>query len=123
LRLKLDENLAARGLDLLLQAGHDVTTVQQQGLTSASDSHLLRVCAAEERGLVTLDLDFANTLLFNPRDHAGIVVLRFKGKVTRSELRRRFLLLIEGLSRGTVAGCLWVVDSRRIRIFDPTEDA
>lgn len=51
---------------LLRQAGHDVATVVEQGLTSADDSVLIGVCHSEKRCLVTLDLDFSNPLQFNP---------------------------------------------------------
>jgi hypothetical protein len=36
-KLKLDENLSARASAVLLEAGHDVSTVAQQKLQSATD--------------------------------------------------------------------------------------
>lgn len=66
MRLKLDENLGARGAELLRAAGHDVATVYEQKLGSANDVRVLEVCVGEKRCLVTLDLDFANPLAFPP---------------------------------------------------------
>ena len=37
---------------------------------------VIAACGSEARGLVTLDLDFANPLVFPPEDFAGIAVLR-----------------------------------------------
>jgi hypothetical protein len=75
-RLKLDENIGARGVELFLRAGHDVATVTEQGLSSSRDENLLRVCVSEKRCLVTLDLGFSNPLVFKPSEYEGIVVLR-----------------------------------------------
>ena len=59
-RAKLDENLGRTCLDLLSAAGHDVSTVFEQGMTSWPDESLLAVCREEGRVLVTLDMDFSN---------------------------------------------------------------
>lgn len=63
MKLKLDENQGERGRQVLSAAGHDVCTVAVQKLEGAADAELLRRCAAEQRALVTLDLDFANPLV------------------------------------------------------------
>jgi len=41
-RLKLDENIGHRGLEVLINAGHDVMTVRDQGLQGATDAGLHR---------------------------------------------------------------------------------
>lgn len=64
MKIKLDENLGQRGAELFRAAGHDVATVPGQGLCSASDRELIMACKAEKRCLVSLDLDFANPLVF-----------------------------------------------------------
>ncbi|MBI4860678.1 MAG: DUF5615 family PIN-like protein [Candidatus Riflebacteria bacterium] len=81
MRLKLDENLGQRGADLLRAAGHDVATVADQKLCSSSDRELVAVCQREQRGLVTLDLDFANPLLFPPHRYAGMTEIDRPGEL------------------------------------------
>ncbi len=66
MKLKLDENLGNRGAELFRAAGHEVATVSEQLLTSASDEKLINTCHAEQRCLITLDLDFSNPLRFAP---------------------------------------------------------
>jgi predicted nuclease of predicted toxin-antitoxin system len=115
MRLKLDENLGRRGAEALRSAGHDVATVVEQGLGSSSDRDLLAVCHAENRCLVSLDLDFANPLLFNPAAHAGIAVLRLPPKPAPAHLSRAIQTLVFGLRTETIAGKLWIVEVDRIR--------
>jgi predicted nuclease of predicted toxin-antitoxin system len=75
MKFKLDENIGQRGKLLLIEAGHDVSTVLEQGLTSSPDTEVIEVCRQEGRGLVTLDLDFSNPIRFDPFLYAGTAVL------------------------------------------------
>ena len=50
MKLKLDENIGRRGLDLLTGAGHDAMTVRDQHLQGISDEVLFDVCVRERRG-------------------------------------------------------------------------
>jgi len=81
-KLKLDENVDIRVVSFLRLAGHDVATVQSQGLSSASDVELINVCRSEGRCLVTGDRGFGNRIRFNPPDYAGILVIRLPSRPT-----------------------------------------
>jgi len=122
IRIKLDENLGNRGAAMFRDAGYDVATVFQQGLTSTADRALIDVCRTEDRCLVTLDLDFSNPLLFNPAEFAGIAVLRPTARPTAEDLLRTVGVLIAGLSRSDIRGKLWTVERGRIREYSPEED-
>lgn len=76
MKFKLDENFGTRTQRIFRAAGHDVQTVRDEGLQGSSDQHLYDVCRFEQRCLVTLDLDFADTIRFQPVQGAGIAVIR-----------------------------------------------
>ncbi len=111
------ENLGQRRAELLRQAGHDVATVIEQGLQSTFDPDLIKVCLAEERCLVTLDLDFSNPLCFDPAEYAGIVVLRLPGIATPQDLLDAFETLIGALETEEVTGKLWIIQRGRLRVY------
>jgi predicted nuclease of predicted toxin-antitoxin system len=115
---KVDENLGRRCVDVLRSAGHDATTVPEQGLCSASDEELITACSSEGRVLVTLDLDFANPLVFRPSSYAGIAVLRLPRRTTADDITRAARVLVGGLSTRGIKGKLWVVRGDRIREYD-----
>jgi predicted nuclease of predicted toxin-antitoxin system len=121
MKLKLDENLGSRFIEPLAAAGHDVSTVLAQKITSASDETLATVCGIEERCLVTLDLDFANPLRFDPTRHAGIVVLRVGNPITTSKLAEAVATLIEALQTHDVRKRLWVIQAGRLREYRARE--
>ena len=79
------------------------------------DERVIEVCTREQRAPVTLDLDFSNILAYPPAKFAGIVVLRLADQVhvtVEGAIRR----MLDLLSREPVAGTLWIVEDRRIRI-------
>lgn len=76
MRIKLDENLGERGKEIFKKYGHDALSVYDQKLESSSDNDLIQICNAEERCIVTLDMDFANPLNYQPSKYNGIAVIR-----------------------------------------------
>ena len=117
MRLKLDENLDEECAALLRQAGHDVTTVPSQKLWARPDREIAEICKTEDRSLITLDLDFANPLIFEPSRYPGIAVLRLPAKATAAHIYRVLRTLIAGLRGKPLRGDLWVVRVGRIRMF------
>jgi predicted nuclease of predicted toxin-antitoxin system len=119
LKVKLDENLGNRTIELFRETGHEVATVSGQGFGGSTDDGLIEACRAEGRVLVTLDLDFSNVLRFPPEQYAGIAVLRVPHPVELGTIRERVRVLLRASEREDLSGRLWIVEQDRIREYTP----
>jgi len=117
MKFKLDENLGKTAVGILRDAGHDVQTVPAQGLCKATDRELIATCQSERRGLVTLDLDFGNPLLFDPAEYTGIAVLRLPPRPSHQDIGDACQTLIAALKQGDISGKLWIVQRGRVREY------
>ncbi len=122
MNLKLDENLGANFASLFRDAGHDASTVRDQGMSGVADHELIRTCHREGRGLVTLDTGFANSLVFPPKEYSGIAVLRLRSKLRQTDLFAAASTLLAALKSTSFAGKLWIVELSRIREYQPVDD-
>jgi predicted nuclease of predicted toxin-antitoxin system len=114
LKFKIDENLPTEYAPILREAGFEADTVSDEKLSGAGDSVLSERCRAEDRVLMTLDLDFANVQAYPPKSHPGIVVFRSKSqdKPTLVALLKR---LVPALLQFSPKRQLWIVEPDRIR--------
>jgi len=90
-------------------------TIHDQQLVGEPDPRIAAVCLAEQRALVTLDLDFSDIRTYPPGEFGGIVVLRPRTQGRESVLklvaRLVSLLVSERLDNN-----LWILDEHNLRI-------
>ncbi len=117
MKFKLDENLPELVRDTLNELGHDAHTVAEEGLSGAQDATVLQACVAENRILITLDLDFSDIRAYPPGSYPGVWVLRpTKQTFNAIEALVRAGVRLSAVER--VLGQLWVIDDKRVRIRD-----
>ncbi|GAA4449086.1 hypothetical protein GCM10023189_07990 [Nibrella saemangeumensis] len=75
LRLLSDENISPVLLDYLLERGCDVVSVEQAGLTGASDVKVLEWAYQELRVILTQDSDFGKLAFVHKKPFIGIIRL------------------------------------------------
>jgi predicted nuclease of predicted toxin-antitoxin system len=117
LKFKLDENLPDLVRQSLTALGFDAHTVAEEHLAGAPDDEVLQACVAEDRILITLDLDFSDIRAYPPGSYPGIWVLR----PSKQTFKAIEALVQAGLRVATierVPGQLWVIDEKRVRIRD-----
>jgi predicted nuclease of predicted toxin-antitoxin system len=116
LRIKLDENFGARWIRFFVEAGHDASTIPEEGLSGASDEEVFQACVRERRTLFTLDLDFANPLRFPPDRTEGILVLRPR-RLAFAQIETVLGLALREAGEESVKGSVWIVEPTRVRKY------
>jgi len=117
MELKLDENIDPRAKKILVQAGHDVVSVQEEALVGTPDEVLVAKVRDEGRCLVTLDMDFANILAYPPEKYGGLVVLHHPRPTVKGllDLVRQLAISLRSYNP---RGQLWIVEPGRLRIHE-----
>ena len=115
MRFKTDENVPSIVVSRLRSDGHEVASVQDEGLDGIDDATLAIVCLAESRVLLTHDLGIADVRRFPPASHAGLVVLKpaRQGPVHSARILE---LIRERLRTADLRGQLWIVGESGLRI-------
>lgn len=116
MKFKLDENFGQRTLNVFKEAGYEVHTTREEGLTGATDARIYEACEQEQRCLITLDLDFSDVIRFSPQTTGGIIVIRLPRNPTLSTLESLVRQCLLSLKQNKVAGQLWIIEPGRIRI-------
>ncbi|MEW6183331.1 MAG: DUF5615 family PIN-like protein [Bacillota bacterium] len=122
MRFKLDENLGRQVQQLFRDAGHEVETVWDEGLQGSSDQTIYNTCYAENRCLVTFDLDFSNVIRFPPGKTGGIVIFRLPQNPKLSLLENLVRQFLRKIKQLPVDKQLWIVEPARIRIHERPDD-
>jgi predicted nuclease of predicted toxin-antitoxin system len=115
MKFKLDENLPLEIAVTFQDSGHEVDTVQSEGLVGAPDVEILDHARAEDRILLTLDKGIADVRLFPPSEYPGIVLFR-PATSGRGEVLRFVQQALPNLLSTNVSGHLVIISPRGIRV-------
>jgi predicted nuclease of predicted toxin-antitoxin system len=121
-RFLLDANMPRSALQSLRAHGHDAVHVRDVGLGDAADALIAERARADNRALISRDLDFADVRRYPPGRATGIVVLRLPENWTAAQINRlleRFLSMRQLVE--CIPGRLVMLDPRQVR-FRPALD-
>jgi predicted nuclease of predicted toxin-antitoxin system len=102
----------------LQNLGHDVHITDDEGLIGSADQEIWRIAQAEERFLITQDLDFSDPRQFVAACHRGILLVRLNSP-NRENLIERIteVFLTENFQDWN--GCFVVATERKVRVIKP----
>jgi predicted nuclease of predicted toxin-antitoxin system len=115
MKFKLDENLPLEIADAFRDSGHEIDSVQSEGLSGASDLTILDRVQTENRILLTLDKGIADIRLFPPAQYPGIVLFR-PATSGRGEVLRFVQETLPDILSINLQGRLAIVSPRGIRV-------
>jgi len=118
MKIKLDENLPFRLVEILSQLGHETDTIPQEGLKGCNDAQIWEATQRAGYFLITQDLDFSNIHRFMPGTHHGLLLIRLRDP-GREALLKRIQNLFETEAVEHWQSCFVVVTEHKIRVRYP----
>jgi len=110
-----DECVDKENVDFLRNLGFDVKTTKELKLDGTSNGTLLKVAVGKKKLFLTQNQDFCNILLYPPRSHHGVVVLKFNALVA-DQVRAVLKKVLTELNVSDFDKTLIVVDKDRYRL-------
>lgn len=118
MRIKLDECLPKDCTELLSAYGHDVETVPKEGLQGEPDHSIWSASQAEQRFLITTDLDFSDVRRYKPGNHCGVLLIRLRAEGKQTMIAYLDWLLKEHEFESW-KGCLVIATEHKVRVKMP----
>jgi predicted nuclease of predicted toxin-antitoxin system len=115
MKIKLDENLPSRLVNILTGMGHDVDTVPKEKLSGKDDEQIWKAAQKAERFLITQDLDFSDVRQFVPGTHQGLMLVRLRNP-GRKALFKRIQSIFQTEDVLSWKSCIIVVTEIKIRL-------
>lgn len=121
MEFKVDENLPIEIAELLISAGYNAKTINEQQLQGAKDPLLIDICKSEGRVLVTLDTDFSDIRSYPPQELPGVIILRV-GSQAKQHVIKVFQSILPFVQQEPLHQHLWIVEETKIRIRGKDND-
>lgn len=119
MKIKLDENLPHRLVQLLGDLGHDVDTVLDERIAGRDDSVVWSRCQEHGRFLITQDLDFSDARKYAPGTHHGLLLVRVP-QPGREALFSRISALFQTEDTERWKGCIVTATAQKVRVKRPS---
>jgi predicted nuclease of predicted toxin-antitoxin system len=110
-----DMGVSMRVIEWLRAAGHDAVHLREEGLQRLPNGDIFQKGFAEQRIVLTFDLDFGEILAGSAGQQVSVVLFRLRD--TRTEhVIERLQAVLEQSSAELLAGAIIIVEEGRFRI-------
>lgn len=115
MRFLTDECLPVRTVTLLKNEGFTVFTVFDFKLSGKDDPIIFKKAVDLNLVLITVDTDFGNILVYPPKTHHGIIILKLT-KTNEAKLHTLLTSFLHSTTPDIIRKSLIVIDEHKIRI-------
>ena len=114
-RIKLDENFSPYLAETFRAAGHDAHSVLEENLSGSDDLIIYQTILAENRLLITFDLDFGEILALGVIARPSVVIFRLSDE--RADfVNQRIEWMLSEQAEALASGALILVEDARYRV-------
>lgn len=110
-----DMGVSWRVVEWLKSGGHDAVHLSERGMPRLPDPEIFALAAAEQRVLLTFDLDFGEIAARTGRSQPSIVVFRLANTRTDNVIARMQTVLSDAMP-AISQGSIILVEQFRVRI-------
>jgi predicted nuclease of predicted toxin-antitoxin system len=115
MRFLADAGISPKTVDFLRRNGHDAVHVRELAMQRAPDRFLVEMAQAEERILLTFDLDFGEILALGVVARPSVVIFRLSDERADS-VNRRLEGVLSEQAEALASGVLVLVEDARYRV-------
>jgi predicted nuclease of predicted toxin-antitoxin system len=113
-RFLVDMPLSMTLAQWLVAVGHDAIHASAIGLTRAADSEIMARAAADDRIVITADLDYPRLLALGAADRPAVILFR-NGDWSESQVIERLKIALAIVPEAELSSSLVVIERARIR--------
>jgi predicted nuclease of predicted toxin-antitoxin system len=110
-----DAGISPRTVSFLREQGHDVVHVRDIGMQRAKDEEILELARAQDRVVLTFDLDFGDLLALGLSDRPSTIIFRLDDE-TADSVNTNLLAVLAQTEGDLRDGALILVQDFRYRI-------
>ncbi|RLD17116.1 MAG: hypothetical protein DRI36_04640 [Caldiserica bacterium] len=110
-----DECVPYKTITLLKKNGFKIFTVKDLKIAGKSDSIIFNKAKSSKLTLITIDSDFGNIILYPPKIHYGIILLKLN-KPNEYKIHSLLIKFLKNTTSKDLKGKLIIIEPTKIRI-------